>query len=372
MKGLFFNILRIAMARQGSFSVVPTAEQWHEVFRMAVQQTLAGVLFAGVERLPAEQRPPREVLLNWYALAERIKLTNRVLNKRAVETERFFTKEGFHSCILKGQGVATYYPNPLLRTAGDIDIWLGGGHRRIHDFARVRVGLQGVTYHHIHYPLFDDAEVEVHITPAFLYSPCLNRRLQRYFNEVMDGHCFCRASLPEGVGEITVPDVEFNLVFLLLHMYKHLLGEGIGLRQMMDYYYTLQQPIDAEGRERVVQRLKEFKMLRFARATMYVMREVFCLDDALMLVAPDEKAGRYLLDEIMQAGNFGKYDARIDHRNHHKLLPRVWNSIKRNIRFICYYPNEVLWNPFFRTWQYFWSRWVKDNRQRTIDDSPRP
>jgi hypothetical protein len=142
-------------------------------------------------------------------------------------------------------------------------------------------------------------------------------------------------------------------------MYKHLLGEGIGLRQMMDYYYLLQQPIDADVRERVVQRLKEFKMLRFARATMYVMREVFYMDEALMLVAPDEEAGKFLLDEIMLSGNFGKYDVRIDRKNHHKLIPRVWTSIRRNVRFLRYYPNEVLWNPIFRTWQYCWSRRVK-------------
>ena len=359
MESLLYDILRIAIGQQGSLSVEPTDEQWHEVFRIAVQQTLVGVLFPAVERLSAEQRPPREILLKWYALTEKITQTNKVLNDRAVKTEAFFTKNGFICCILKGQGVATYYPHPLLRTAGDIDIWLSGGHRRIHNFARGRVGLHGVTYHHIHYPLYNDAEVEVHITPGFLYAPCLNIRLQRYFKEQMDMQCFCRAKLPEGEGEIMVPDVEFNLLFLLLHMYKHLLGEGIGLRQMMDYYYALQQPIDTAARERVLLRLKEFRMLRFARATMYVMREVFSIDERLMLVAPEEKAGKFLLDEIMQAGNFGKYDARIDRKNYFRLFPRFWNSIRHNVRFIRYYPSEVLWNPFFRTWQYFWSRWVK-------------
>lgn len=359
MKTLFFNILRIAMEQQKSFSVVPTAKQWHEVFGIAVKQTLVGVLFAGIERLPAEQRPPREILLKWYALTERIKQNNRLLNKRAVETEEYFANEGFACCILKGQGVAAYYPNPLLRTSGDIDIWLSGGCKRIHAFARSRVGLQGLTYQHIHYPLYKDVEIEVHTTPGSLSNPSLNCKLQQYFKNSFKSRHFCRVSLPEDIGEITVPDTELNLFYLLLHMYKHLLGEGIGLRQMMDYYYTLQQPIDADVRERVVQRLKEFKMLRFARATMYVMREVFCMDEALMFVAPDEEAGKFLLDEIMLSGNFGKYDVRIDRKNHHKLIPRVWTSIRRNIRFLQYYPNEVLWNPIFRTWQYCWSRRVK-------------
>lgn len=350
----FYKLLRIAFGKEAHFSSPLTVEEWVGVFAMAQQQTLLGVLFAGIERLPAEQRPPRQLLLQWYAMAERIKQTNKLLNQRAVETEKYFANEGFACCILKGQGVAAYYPNPLLRTSGDIDIWLSGGRKHIHAFARSRVGLRGVTYHHIHYPLYKDVEVEVHTTPGSLSSPWINRRLQRYLKETADANRFSRIALPEGAGEITVPEVEFNLVYLLLHMYKHLTGEGIGLRQMMDYYYALQQPIGAGVRERVVKRLREFKMLRFARATMYVMREVFRLDEALLLVDPDEKAGRFLLDEIMQAGNFGKYDARLKRKRNETAWFRLVRSLKRNIRFLRYYPNEILWDPIFRTWQYFW------------------
>lgn len=350
----FYKLLRIALGKEAHFSSPLTVEEWVGVFAMAQQQTLLGVLFAGIERLPAEQRPPRQLLLQWYAMAERIKQTNKLLNQRAVETEKYFANEGFACCILKGQGVAAYYPNPLLRTSGDIDIWLSGGRKHIHAFARSRVGLQGLTYHHIHYPLYKDVEVEVHTTPGSQSSPRINRRLQRYFKETVDAKRFSRVALPEGVGEITVPEVEFNLVYLLLHMYKHLTGEGIGLRQMMDYYYALQQPIGDGVRERVVKRLREFKMLRFARATMYVMREVFGLDEALLLVDPDEKAGRFLLDEIMQAGNFGKYDARLKRKRNETAWFRLVRSLKRNIRFLRYYPNEILWDPIFRTWQYLW------------------
>lgn len=350
----FIELLRIALGKKTEFSAAPLANDWANVFAIAQQQTLVGVLFAGVERLPAEQRPPRQLLLQWYAMTERIKQTSRLLNQRVVETVRYFAENGFDSCVLKGQGVATYYPNPLLRTSGDIDIWLCGRRKRIYNFARDRVGLQGITYQHIHYPLFKDAEIEVHITPGCLSSPFLNRKLQRYFEEVFDSQTFYRVSLPGGMGEITAPDVEFNLFYLLLHMYKHLTGQGIGLRQMMDYYYALQQSISDEARTRVVLHIGEYKMMRFARATMYVMREVFGLDEAYMLVAPDEKAGRFLLDEIMQAGNFGKYDSRLKRKRNETPWYRLVRSMKRNIRFLRYYPNEILWDPIFRTWQFFW------------------
>ena len=142
--------------------------------------------------------------------------------------------------------------------------------------------------------------------------------------------------------------------YLLLHMYKHLTGEGIGLRQMMDYYYVLQQSLSEEAQQQVVRRIEDFKMMRFAHATMYVMREVFGLEEEYLLVAPDEKAGRFLLDEIMQAGNFGKYDTRLKRKRNETAWFRLVRSLKRNARFLSYYPNEVLWNPVFRTWQFLW------------------
>lgn len=361
MNNPFFYLLKVALGQSKEMPYELSRNEWVIVWDNAVCQTLVGVLFAGVERLPINQRPPRDFLLRWFAQTERIKQNNRLLNRRAVETVAYFSKEGFDSCILKGQGVATYYPNPLLRTPGDIDIWLRSGRGAIHDFARAKVGLQGMTYHHIHYPLFDDAEVEVHITPAYLSCFRLNRNLQHYFKETFteqNGSC---VELPEGVGRIPHPTVEFDLLFLLLHMYKHLIGQGIGLRQMMDYYYVLQQPISEDARQRVICRLREFKIMRFARATMYVMREVFGLDETLLLVSPDEKAGRFLLDEIMQAGNFGKYDARLERRHKETAWFRLVRSLKRNIRFLRYFPNEVLWNPVFRTWQYFWRLGIKRN-----------
>ena len=135
----------------------------------------------------------------------------------------------------------------------------------------------------------------------------------------------------------------------------HLFGEGIGLRQVLDYYYLLRQPATAESRERTVATLRQLRMMRFARAMMWVQQQVFGLEEQYLLVEPDEREGRFLLSEIMLAGNFGKYDARIDRTNHHKLVPRVWNSIKRGWKFFVHYPHEMVWNVPFRAWQYVWS-----------------
>lgn len=352
----FFELLQVAIGDKFMLSHALTTEEWRVLYRMAQKQTLVGVLWAAIERLPQEQRPPKEVLLQWFMMKEHIVKANRLLNQRAVETMDYFRKEGFGCCILKGQGIATLYPDPLLRTPGDIDIWLGGGHEKIYAFARDRVGLQGLTYQHIHYPLHKDAEVEVHTTPGFLYAPRGNRALQRYFAACAAEQFSHEVALPGGVGSISVPTDEFNRVYILLHIYMHLFGEGIGLRQVLDYYYVLRQPATVESRERTVVMLRQLRMLRFARAMMWVQQQVFGLEEQCLLVEPDEREGRFLLEEIMLAGNFGKYDARINRTNHHKLLPRVWNSLRRGWKFFVHYPHEMIWNVPFRTWQYVWSR----------------
>ena len=374
MDKLFFDILRKAIGNgqqsmdngqqttdyrlKGTMNSV-SVDQWRELYQMAMKQTLVGVMFPAIERLPEGMRPPKELLLQWYMMKERIVKMNRLLNQRAVETERFFKQEGFKTCILKGQGIATLYPNPLLRTSGDIDIWLSGGRQKIYDFARSRVGLNGLTYQHIHYPLHKDVEVEVHVTPGHLFAPIENRKLQHYFDACSEEQFLHKVELPEGVGTISVPTDELNRVYILLHIYGHLFGEGIGLRQVLDYYYVLRQPATEADRENTIRMLKKLGMLRFARAMMWVQQEVFGLDGEYLFIEPDEAEGRFLLNEIMQAGNFGKYDARIDRSNHHRLLPRVWNSVKRNWKFLVRYPHEMIWDVPFRVWQYGWSRITK-------------
>lgn len=371
MEKIFFELLRLAVDNglqttvndqgatdfgQGGRWTSLSVDQWRAIYQMAVKQTVVGVMYPALERLPEKLRPPKEELLLWYMMKERIVQANRLLNKRAVETMEFFHKNSFDCCILKGQGVATLYPNPLLRTSGDIDIWLSGGRQKIYNFACSRVGLQGLTYQHIHYPLHKDAEVEVHTTPGHLFSPFTNCKLQRFFDSCSKEQFCHKVELPESVGRICVPTDEFNRIYILLHIYGHLFGEGIGLRQVLDYYYVLRQPASEADRENTIRMLKKLGMLRFARAMMWVQQEVLGLEGEYLLIEPDEAEGRFLLSEIMQSGNFGKYDARIDRTNHHRLLPRVWNSMKRNWKFLIRYPHEMIWDIPFRAWQYVWSR----------------
>lgn len=358
MNRLFFGLLRIAIGQQSELPVIPSVNQWHDLYEFACKQTLLGVLFPAIEKLPEKQRPPKDILLKWFVAKENIVRSNRLLNIRAAETIKYFHNEGFQCCILKGQGIATLYPNPLLRMPGDIDLWLDGDREVIYEFAKQRFGFHGLTFRHIHYPLYKDVEVEVHVIPINLLSPIRNYFLKQYFRSFANIQYDNIVELPENVGQIRVPTVEFNLLYILLHIYEHFLGEGVGLRQVLDYYYVLHQSTDEDVKYRVVYMLKKLKMLRFASAMMWVQKKVFGLEDKYLLLEPDEIEGRFLLSEVMQAGNFGKYDIRIDYKIEKNNLIRFYKSILHNRRLLLRYPHEMIWDIPFRVWHFFWRKWI--------------
>ena len=119
-------------------------------------------------------------------------------------------------------------------------------------------------------------------------------------------------------GRLVTPSVSFNLFYILLHIYRHFLYEGVGMRQLMDYYFVLKSLTpnpspksegSLKGKKNDIQNvLKEFGMMRFARGVMWVMQEVFALERSYMICEPLESEGRFFLSEVMVGGNFGHHD----------------------------------------------------------------
>ena len=122
---LFFELLQVAIGNRQGLSRVPTPEEWEEIYEMSKKQSLAGIAFAGVERLPQEQMPPGKRIRQWAVKAEKIREHNVKVSEDCRVISRFFEENGFDCVILKGQGNFAYYPEWLqgLRSAGDIDVW---------------------------------------------------------------------------------------------------------------------------------------------------------------------------------------------------------------------------------------------------------
>ena len=235
---IFFDFLRFCI---GSAKEIPGSLKevdWKELYAIAQKQALLGVLFYGIQRLPKQLAPEQKLLMQWMVMAEQIRKQNIRLFQDSVKVCQNFENEGFANCILKGQGNALLYPNPYMRTPGDIDIYLSGGRRKIMKYVEQVCPNQVMRYHHVDFPAMKTA-IEVHFTPSYMFCPIHNRRMQKWFEEVMGEQCNHRVSLPDGYGEIHVPQVSFNVIYILSHLYRHIFTEGIGLRQLLDYYYVV-------------------------------------------------------------------------------------------------------------------------------------
>ena len=235
---IFFDFLRFCI---GSAKEIPGSLKevdWKELYAIAQKQALLGVLFHGIRRLPKELAPEQKLLMQWMAMAEQIRKQNIRLFQDSVKVCQNFENEGFANCILKGQGNALLYPDPYMRTPGDIDIYLSGGRRKIMKYVDQVCPNQVMRYHHVDFPVMKTA-IEVHFTPSYMFCPIHNRRMQKWFKEVMGEQCNHRVSLPDGYGEIHVPQVSFNVIYILSHLYRHIFTEGVGLRQLLDYYYVV-------------------------------------------------------------------------------------------------------------------------------------
>ena len=420
---IFFDFLRFCI---GSVKEIPDSlkeADWKELYAIAKKQCLVGVFFDGIKKLPAEYvGMKKELLLQWMAESQMLEKANVRLNDAAIQVSEWFLKKGFRTCILKGQGNSLMYPNPYSRTPGDIDIWVEGGDNRVISFVRSISPHEKACYHHIEFPSYKGVEVEVHYRPSFLLCFWHNRKLQKYYERVKEEQFSHRVMLGEQ-GEIAIPTVEFNLIFQLTHIYAHLMNEGIGLRQLVDYYYVLcdfykvyqnfsnpsvslskgsstfspspsssgsgdvtapsrcSEPLrskdggpskvspdcagwdrrDAIGDmtsataststdtsataarssfaanssaaiDRVQKELKELGLWMFAGGIMYIMQEVFGMPASRLIVPPNEKYGKFVLNEVLEAGNFGKHDAR--NRFGRSQLGHNLQRVYRDIRLV--------------------------------------
>ena len=351
---LFFGLIQCGIGKRDKLPRTPDTKEWNELFEITKKQTLTGIAFAGIERLPQEQRPPKELLLQWYQLCNVIRKKNAELNRKCAAVSDKFRSEGFRNCILKGQGLAQLYPAPSLRTPGDIDIWIDGGDRKAIEYARRYFPDSTPTYHHVDFPIAPGLDIEIHYRPSWMYSPIINRRLQRYFSAVASEQFNNIITTPEGC--FPAPTTSFNRIYIMLHIYRHLFQEGIGLRQILDYYFVLNQGFTPQEKEEYTKTLKRLGLKNFAAAIAYILKENFALDNDKQPVAPNSRRGRFLLQEIMTAGNFGAYDNRYNLVSANNEFQHFLNSMQRIARLVTQYSNETLWSPYFKIWHYFWRK----------------
>lgn len=353
----FFKLIRlgIGLERNGDDVLRLDAKRWSNVIKQLQEQALMGIGFAGLQRLPKEDLPPRPLLLQWIAITEQIKQRNDVLDKAVVNISNKLHNDGWRFCILKGQTVAQYYPTPSLRQSGDIDVWIYGRkdgkdvcRKDIIHYLERNGRKVKLCYLHADGIMMDgDVSVEVHFHPSFSVCPWMNAHLQSALKDLAEPTA-CNIN-GESIPSATY---KFNRLFMLHHIYRHLFSEGIGLRQIVDYAMLLL--LNNDGIDKDFEKaLKRLGMLPFAQGVMWIQSALLNVPKSCLYTQADEKEGRYLLNEILQSGNFGQ--ASTTGINNKTKWQRFAKKAKHNLSFVKKYPAEVLWYvpfEFFETIAY--------------------
>ena len=361
MMNEIFVTLQYCLGYKGDISNVVASMDWQKLYSFASKQAILGLCFEGIKRLGEEypeelkQNPiERELLMTWMGKAQQIRRQNMKVNVVASKLYSMLREDGLRCCILKGQGNALMYPNVYSRNPGDIDVWVNVSREDITEYTKCHFKLKDdIRFHHLETTM-DGVPVELHFFPGIMNNPAYNARLQKWFKRNADLQCSNVVSLPDGIGEIAIPTTAFNVIYQLTHLYHHFFDEGIGMRQIIDYYYVVNNDELLVIRDTLQKELKLLGLWKFAGAVMYVLHEALGLSEEKMIAPIDEKRGKLLQAEILNGGNFGKHFTKYGHFTQQGIAKKYFLKIWRNMHFVRYYPAEALSEPIFRTWHFFW------------------
>ncbi len=241
-----FAFLKYCLGYKRNMSRMIAGMDWQELYSFASKQALLGLSFEGIERLGKEYSEElrlnpigRELLMTWMGKAQQIRRQNMKVNAVASKLYSMLREDGLRCCILKGQGNALIYPNAYSRNPGDIDVWVNASRERIMEYAQKKFELgDDIRLQHLETSL-DGVPVELHFFPCSMNNPIYHARLQKWFRRNADLQCSHIVGLPDGAGDIAIPTTAFNVVYQLTHLYHHFFDEGIGMRQIIDYYYVV-------------------------------------------------------------------------------------------------------------------------------------
>lgn len=283
---------------------------WIAILTLAQRQAVLPLVADAAFRLPALQQPAKPVLLQLVASVAGTARNHARLNKVAVEVITLLEAAGVHPMLLKGQGIASLYPQPALRMCGDIDLFVGKA-----DYTRATLLLlrqenaqadQPESSKHSHLA-YGEVTVELHRKVACLFNPWCNARFQCWCKEHMQPGA--TQSLALGGREVQMPVADFNALYIFHHLWEHFISGGVGLRQLCDWAMVLHTQARHIDRAVLKQLLQQFGLWKAWRLMGCIVvnyiglpSEEFPYYDERMRLRADK-----IWERICLEGNFGHF-----------------------------------------------------------------
>lgn len=357
LKDIFFQLLRIGLWGQGKLTLLQpmTSNDWDIVRKYAINHTVEGVIYDSFPFLSENQLPPQALRLKWAIRMDQIERHNEKMNQVIAEQFNLFSKHDLNPILVKGQGVAASYQNPLHRTSGDID-WCFG--KNEYAIARQLLKREGITFRDTAGFSLDYEwkmiHVEHHKKIFDIRSPLKTKFLKSILSSFKNREQF----LTIHGANIRLLAPELQLLQVNAHILKHLLSFGIGLRQLCDsarLYAALSNQVNKKDLENIY---KDAGILKWIHLLHKILVEQLGLPPSyLPFTYSNDLNSDKMLDEIWHSGNFGFHDERFKDQkviSAISSLPqgpkRLWLNFKQ---YFSYAPQEALFCSLVYTYSKF-------------------
>ena len=335
----FLELLRAGLWAVASDAEIfnPDSTDWRAILRIAKEQTMLAVVADGIETLPKELWPPKEVMMKLAMMRLKIEQTHALLNSTIAQIVQALDAQGVPSVLLKGQGIAQNYLRPESRTCGDIDLYTGhDGYQKafeiiegMHEDRPHKEAAEWV--HHLHTDL-NGVEVEIHRKASFLEGKRIDDNFQEWTRRTLDEQ-FGTDGLEvwNNAGtHVALAPVTYNAFFILHHAVRHMTTEGVGFRQICDWTMLLHKCHAQVDVEQLSRKLKELHMETIWKEFGRLVVNFLGLPASELPLAPVDlrptRTTYKLLQHIFISGNFGRFDANGCDRSKAPYLVKKWRS----------------------------------------------
>ena len=258
---LLFSLLRSALLGE---TCPIEIDNFAALLREAQRQAVDGLLYALPQLSVCEAERP--LLKQWIGGLFPLETANRQMNQVVVELARAFDAAHLRYVLLKGQSCAVVYPRPLLRRAGDIDIYLAPQH-----FEEAKCVLQNLGFVFDHQTLLHEVferkgvTVELHRALQPMQWPPAVQHLKQMMHKEVDTVGEWQHFVEINGYNVPILPPHLNVVLLTAHIMVHATHLGIGLRQLVDWGMVLTTYGHRLDRTLLKNALSQLHLTRFYR-----------------------------------------------------------------------------------------------------------
>lgn len=279
--------------------------------------------------------------------------TSQMLNNALIAVVQELRKYNINPVLLKGQGIAKYYPVSELRQCGDIDIYVGqenfakaceviGEMSTPEDHERDIPSLK-----HFHTRI-GMACFEIHRYTDVYYPKRLDRIYQKISDEGMKSDF---VSLDFSGVQVSTPSVDFNAFFIFNHFWHHFIADGVGLRQICDWALLLHHNHGKINITYLEDVLHKMGLMKQWKVFGYIAVHILGLPEEELPFYDKKylKLSKKVLDLVMLEGNFGKENLKGYKRPKGYIAGKLYSlrhRVYRNLRVLTLFPKEAFRHIF--------------------------